>query len=283
MREYDHGHQQAAVFRSYSIALNGIRSPQGQSAPIKTDKQNVITDHPPLSLVFTYLDGGRDNSHHDQELHQNLAGCCSDKNWAVVGVNKDRLNTTGGGSAYGVSSKNHKMVQIFGTTEVRLTKNSQAFSVGDEVYARFPTQKEVYDMIDRREPVSLVVCRKTLAAPGSKSIVDLLGGPKTGNGCSEEVESEEDCFEILKKALEYSIFQQSGDQKHECSVAKVWEKATNVGYVGKAANTAEASQRALKLIARLEKETSYPLHRKIGRALKATREGASKLLIFLDP
>lgn len=276
LREYDHGHQQAAIFRSYSVALNGARTPRStinSSKHIETNKQNVITDHPPLEIVFTYLDGDKDG-HHTQELHQNLAGCCADREWAVIGVNKDRLNTTGGGGAYGVTSKNHKSVQIFGTTEVRLTKNSQAFSVGDEVYARFPTQNEVDAMIKRREPVSLIVCRKTLAAPGSKSIAQLLKpGGKAGN-CADNIPDKNAAVTALKSALESTIFPLEAGRTPTCTVADVWAKSDAL-----ALNAAET----VEIIATLEKETSYARHRKIGRALKATRAGASKLLIFLDP
>ena len=273
LREYDHGHQQAAVFRSYSVALNGIRAPEGKTGRIKTNKQNVITDHPPLEIVFTYLDADKDGQH-TQELHQNLEGCCHDREWAVVGVNKDRLSTTGGGGAYGVSSKNHKSVQIFGTTEVRLTKTSQPFSVGDEVYARFPTQPEVDAMIDRREPVSLIVCRKTLAAPGSKSIAQLLqGGTATNYGSS--FTDPNTAVEALKGALESTIFASESGGTPDYTAADVWAQAVSDGLT--------ANGQAVQMIARLEKETSYARHRKIGRALKATRAGASKLLIFLDP
>lgn len=273
MREYDHGHQQAAVFRSYPLALNGVRAPKGDIQPITTNGLNVITDHPPLEIVFTYLDGDKE-AHHAQELHQNLDGCCSDREWAVVGVNKDRLNTTGGGGAYGVTSKNHKSVQVFGTTEVRLTKNSQAFSVGDEVYARFPTQNEVNAMVSRREPVSLIICRKTLAAPGSTSIAQLLQGSEKKGGTADPIDNDDDAeFEALKEAIENTIFRlEPGKPEH--TVADVWDEVKS---------RYKEPQKLLKLIARLEKETSYARHRKIGRALKATRAGASKLLIFLDP
>lgn len=272
-KDYDHGHQQAAVFKSYPVKMNCKDQLSSTKARIKPDS---LTMHPALEVVFAFPPTSDQVEDTQVSLYQNLVGGPKQpQDFVVVGVNKDRLETSVAAMSH--NSKNHKMVQLFGTTEVRLSKLSGAFNVGDDVYVRYPDEKELEEMRTLNEPLSLIVCRKTIA-PGSKTIAQLMdetattsGGVNnayvTFRGMSRDTREMRKMF--LKETLERSIFASSTTGAPTYNLREAVETLYK--------------DRDVEVIVYLEKHSAYARHRKLGKAIKPARANAKKLLIFLDP
>lgn len=275
-REENGAMQQAAVYRAYPVAKHAARIfAKGRVVPNHSSFSDV---HPPLGVVFSYPHLAQG---HSAQVYQDLRGCRHSEPFSVVGINQESLDRRGGRD--GGPRKALSRVQLFGTTEVRLNKNADLFNVGDEVYARFPSQEEIDEvMVTGKYPLSLIVCKKSIA-PGSHSIAELLlqyteDGAKTAGQDLNEKKVVAD-FDRLKKfmkdALERTVFERS-----------YREDAALKYTVGDAFSVIErqlSKVQILKLVAYLERDTEYARHKRLGKALKPTRPGASKLLIFLDP
>lgn len=279
-KDYDHGHQQAAVFKSYPVKMNCKDQLSSTKARIKPDS---LTMHPALEVVFAFPPTSDQVEDTQVSLYQNLVGGPKQpQDFVVVGVNKDRLETSVAAMSH--NSKNHKMVQLFGTTEVRLSKLSGAFNVGDDVYVRYPDEKELEEMRTLNEPLSLIVCRKTIA-PGSKTIAQLMQEKKQEDDAAIDRDydasrdgdhNEETVKKFLKEVLEKSIFASSSGSTLTYNLIAAHEYCNSTR---KHRNVIDK----LSIITYLEKHSAYARHRKLGKAIKPARANAKKLLIFLDP
>ena len=275
--------QQAAIFRSYNIAKHacGIFS---RGSNVVAPNSGFSTEHPPLGVVFAY-------PHRQQRdagsvvMYQDLRGCKANEPFAVVGINQGRLDFQSGGHA-GREGQSHSRVQLFGTSEVRLNKNAPVFTAGEIAYVRFPTDREITtEMTEGKYPLSLIVCKQS-PGPGSQSVAELLtnGSSPEGKGKATTAMSTLDTTDddavhkFMKGVLERTIFADSYlDQSQRYTLADAYAELVDK-------NRAWADRgELLRLIVELERNTQYSRHRRLGKVLKSTRQGSSKLLVFLDP
>jgi hypothetical protein len=273
---------QAAICHAYAINNAGLSFQAGEKKRFTSSKPPV--SHEPGGVVFCL--NGREASGDPLKtsLFQDLRGCPEDlrDGFSVIGVNTERMDVI---SSAPFDSQN-KVVQVFGTTEVRLSKiNTEAFAVGEEVYVRYPTEQDVQTLIHVNEPLGLIVCKKRTL--GTETLLQALRrssepaekeGGEMGGALAEKDELKRQLDE-LRQYTEEVFFPRKGQSqttmdtlitKFQDIVDKDWRFI----------RTSTVATEALEIVMGFRGWSGY---QKLGTVIKANARNSKKLVVQVDP